>query len=188
MRKYKTPNTVNKLAMQLFYEGDFEAATLNGNEILQLRQLTQLRDGRFFSIQLPGGSQVMPSDDIPPSRVSQEDQFLPHLDFSMQSKGNKDNRGDILVFRAFLFPLCSNSCCWITSFARLVPSHNGESLTMVGANSWLCSTYTFWFSGCCLHRRQCQHFLSNSKLPFFWSSFSECTYYILHIRGVGWHY
>ena len=69
--------------MQLFYEGDFEAATLslNGNEILQLRQLTQLRDGRFFSIQLPGGSQVMPSDDIPPSRTSQEDQFLPHLDF-----------------------------------------------------------------------------------------------------------
>ena len=55
--------------MQLFYEGDFEAATLNGNEILQLRQLTQLRDGRFFSIQLPGGSQVMPSDDIPPSRT-----------------------------------------------------------------------------------------------------------------------
>ena len=67
--------------MQLFYEGDFEAATLNGNEILQLRQLTQLRDGRFFSIQLPGGSQVMPSKDIPPSRTSQEDQFLPHLNF-----------------------------------------------------------------------------------------------------------
>ena len=65
--------------MQLFYEGDFEAATLNGNEILQLRQLTQLRDGRFFSNQLPGGSQVM-SFDIPP-RNSQEDQFLPHLDF-----------------------------------------------------------------------------------------------------------
>ena len=57
--------------MQLFYEGDFEAATLNGNEILQLRQLTQLRDGRFFSIQLPGGSQVMPFPH----------QFLPHLDF-----------------------------------------------------------------------------------------------------------
>ena len=63
--------------MQLFYEGDFEAATLNGNEILT--QLTQLRDGRFFSNQLPGGSQVM-SFDIPP-RNSQEDQFLPHLDF-----------------------------------------------------------------------------------------------------------
>ena len=65
--------------MQLFYEEDFEAATLNGNEILQLHQLTQLRDGRFFSIQLPGGSQVM-SFEIRP-RTSQEDQFLPHLDF-----------------------------------------------------------------------------------------------------------
>ena len=57
--------------MQLFYEGDFEAATLslNGNEILQLRQLTQLRDGRFFFIQLPGGSQVM-SFDIPVRKIS----------------------------------------------------------------------------------------------------------------------
>ena len=54
-----------------------------------------------------------------------------HILCNVQSKENKDNRGDVLVFRAFLFPLCSNSCCWITSFARLVPSHNGESLTMV---------------------------------------------------------
>ena len=108
-----------------------------------------------------------------------------HILCNVHSKGNKDNRGDILVFRAFLFPLCSTSCCWITSFARLVPSHNGESLTMVGAKSWLCSTYSFWFSGCCLHRRQCQHFLSNSKLSFFWSSFSECTYYIIALQRSG---
>ena len=53
--------------MQLFYEGDFEAATLNGNEILT--QLTQLRDGRFFSIQLPGGSQVMSFDNRPKEPV-----------------------------------------------------------------------------------------------------------------------
>ena len=64
--------------MQLFYEGDFEAATLNGNEILQLRQLTQLRDGRLFSIQLPGGSQVMPSDDIPPSVFTSPRFFTGH--------------------------------------------------------------------------------------------------------------
>ena len=55
--------------MQLFYEEDFEAATLNGNEIFQLRQLTQLRDGRFFSIQLPGGSQVMSFDNRPKEPV-----------------------------------------------------------------------------------------------------------------------
>lgn len=53
--------------MQLFYEGDFEAATLNGNEILT--QLTQLRDGRFFSIQLPGRSQVMSFDNRPKEPV-----------------------------------------------------------------------------------------------------------------------
>ena len=39
---------------------------LNGDEILQLHQL---RDGRFFSIQFPGGSQVM-SFDIPVRKIS----------------------------------------------------------------------------------------------------------------------
>ena len=97
----------------------------------------------------------------------------------MQSKGNKDNRGDILVFRAFLFPLCSNSCCWITSFARLVPSHNGESLTMVRTKSLLVPRTPFGSQDVALiDARQCQQFLFQIKtfillVFFFWM-------YILH--------